>query len=208
MQINLTLEGAAALLVAMAVLAAVPSVSVLTVAARSAGSGLAHGALAAAGIVAGDTIFILVAIFGLSALADALGEHLDLLRYVAAAYLVWLGVALWRTAPRGAITAGAAPSPSRLASFLAGLLVTLGDHKAILFYLAFFPAFVDLSALSMLDAAVVVAIAAVAVGGVKLGYALAAHRAGARLGARAARGLSLAAGGVMIAVGIVLAVGV
>ena len=51
--------------------------------------------------------------------------------------------------------------------FLTGLLVTLGDQKAILFYLGFFPAFVNLAALSLADTSLILAVATVAVGGPK-----------------------------------------
>lgn len=63
-----------AMSVAMALLAAVPSVSVATVVARAASAGFTHGALVALGIVAGDILFILAAIFGLVLLAEALGD--------------------------------------------------------------------------------------------------------------------------------------
>jgi len=83
---------------------------------------------------------------------------------------------------------------------------TLGDQKAILFYLGFFPAFMDLKALTMLDALIVILIAAVAVGSVKLGYAWAASRAGALVGVRVGRPLNIVAACVMIVVGAVLMV--
>jgi len=50
-------------------------------------------------------------------------------------------------------------------------MITLGDQKAILFYLGFFPAFLDLVAMSALDTAVILLVTTVAVGGVKLAYA-------------------------------------
>ena len=62
-------------------------------------------------------------------------------------------------------------------SLTAGLLLTLGDQKAILFYFVFFPAFADLDRLTSLDTAMILIVAAVAVGAAKLAYALAAVRA-------------------------------
>jgi threonine/homoserine/homoserine lactone efflux protein len=67
---------------------------------------------------------------------------------------------------------------SRLSSFVAGLLITLGDQKAVLFYLGFLPAFLDLSVFTTSDIVLVVAVTVVAVGGVKLAYAYAAEQAG------------------------------
>ena len=87
-------------------------------------------------------------------------------------------------------------------SFLAGLLITLGDQKAILFYLGFFPAFVDLARMTFADTLIIIAIAAVSVGGAKLVYAWLAASAGELfVNTHAVRGLNLLAAAVMIAVG-------
>lgn len=187
----------------MTLLALVPSVSVLAVSARAASAGFRHGAYVTLGIIAGDTVFIVLAIFGLHLLAAALGETFVFIQYLGAAYLVWLAVRLWRSA---AVTA-AGPQAAQISagsSFMTGLLITLGDQKAILFYLGFFPAFMDLQALSFVDALMVILIAAVAVGGVKLGYAYAASRVGVVIGADAGRVLSRMAAGVMLAAALLL----
>jgi threonine/homoserine/homoserine lactone efflux protein len=83
-------------------------------------------------------------------------------------------------------------------------LITLGDQKATLFYLGFFPAFVDISEISSLDTIIIVAITTVAVGGVKLGYAILADRARLLISSRMRQGMNIAAGCVMIAVGVFL----
>ncbi|MEQ8281375.1 MAG: LysE family transporter [Parvibaculum sp.] len=188
---SLGFESMAALFGAMALLAAVPSVSVLIVSARAASAGFAHGALAAAGIVAADILFILLALFGLALAADALGEAFQWVKYAAALWLLWLALGLVRAARAPAAAAPAAPTPA--SSFMAGFLLTLGDQKAILFYLGFFPAFLDLASMTAGDAVAIVAIAIVAVGGVKLAWAFAAARTGAAAGPRLARALNIAA---------------
>ena len=201
----MTFPSLAALFGAMVVLAAAPSLSVMLVTAKSAASGFAHGAAAAMGVVAGDVLLILVAVFGLALLAEATGSAWLVLKYAAAAYLVWLAVRLWRSR-----TGPDASSPSRHTSlpgsFLAGLLLTLADQKAVLFYLAFLPAFVDLSAVTWVDVSALVAVTTVAVGGVKVAYAYAGERAralvtpamAARLNALAAAALLLAAGALIL----------
>ena len=88
---------------------------------------------------------------------------------------------------------------------MTGLLITLGDQKAILFYLGFFHAFVDLSTLTSVDIGIVIPIAALSVGSAKLAYAFMASRAGVLTsGSRARRGLNIAAAAVMIGVGVFL----
>jgi threonine/homoserine/homoserine lactone efflux protein len=203
MQSSLTLSSSVALFSAMAVLAAMPSVSVLAVTMRAATFGLIHGVVTSIGIVTGDLIFILIAIGGLSLLAAKMGSLFILIKYVGAAYLIFLGMGLCRTQPKDPDTRAIASS-SLGSSFLTGLLITLADAKATLFYLGFFPAFLDMTKISPVDAGIVMAIAIVAVGGVKLIYALMASRVKVLIPANISRRLHLLAGWIMIVVGIVL----
>jgi threonine/homoserine/homoserine lactone efflux protein len=203
MQISMTWSGMAALFGSMALLAAMPSVSVLTVAARSASSGFVHGAFTALGIVAADIAFILLAVFGLALLAEALGDSFYWVKYAGGAYLMLLGAGmLWTRA-----TPASGPNPGRsslISSFMAGLFITFGDQKAVLFYLGFLPAFLDLTKVTLADAFVIAAIAVAAVGGVKLVYAYLGEWAGKLIGAKAGNAMHAAAGGLMIAVGVFL----
>lgn len=185
----------------MTLLALVPSVSVLAVSARAASAGFRHGVYVTLGIIAGDTLFIVLAIFGLHLLAEAMGDSFVFIKYLGGAYLIWLGIRLWRSS--AAATSGQTHADtSATSSFMTGLLITLGDQKVILFYLGFFPAFMDLQALTALDALMVIAIAAVAVGGVKLGYAYAASRAGAMIGPQLGLMMNRITGSLMLAVGV------
>jgi threonine/homoserine/homoserine lactone efflux protein len=206
MEASLTFVDAVALFGAMAVLAAVPSVSVLAVTARAASSGFVHGACTALGVVAGDVLFILLALFGLALLVEAMGDLFFLVRYLGGVYLIWLAVALWR---RGSVAAAAreADGGSLFSSFTTGLLITLADQKAVAFYLGFLPAFVNLAAVTYADAVHVILIAVLAVGGVKLVYACLAARLGGRTSSVVGRTLNVLAAGVMFTVGVVLIVG-
>lgn len=191
-----------ALLGAMVILAAIPSVSVLAVSSRAAASGFIHGAFTAFGIVLGDIIFIVIAIWGLSFLTETLGELSVFIKYLGGTYLIILGISLCRAKSRD-LEAKQENQSSLLASFLTGLFITLGDQKATLFYLGFLPAFLDISQISYLDTAIVVAITIVAVGGVKLFYAFMAHKARSLLRFHST-GINRIAGAVMVAVGIVV----
>ncbi len=188
----------------MIVLAIIPSVSVLAVSARAAAFGFSHGLFTALGIVAGDIIFILVAIYGLVFVAEAMGEQFVLIKYIGGAYLIWLGISLWRADAKMRKSDELRQS-SWGSSFLTGLLITLGDQKAILFYLGFFPAFIDLSLMTPIDTLLIILIATVGVGGAKLVYAYLADRASLIFkNTRAIQGLNIFAAGVMILVGVVL----
>ena len=146
----------------MVVLAFIPGVSVLAVSARSAAYGFTHGVFTTIGIIVGDIIFITIAIYGLSVLAELMGSRFVLVKYLGGAYLMWLGVALWREKPKAEEVEGNIES-SLLSSFLTGLFITLADQKAILFYFGFFPAFFDLSTFSFFDTSIIIVIATVAI---------------------------------------------
>ena len=201
MQLTMTLSNIIALFGAMLVLASMPSSSVVIVVSRSLSSGYMHGVLAALGIVVGDIIFILIAIFGLTLLAESMTEMFVLIKYLGGAYLVWLGTGLLFAKP-GELQAEKNGSAARSSSFLSGLLFTLADQKALLFYLGFFPAFINLSSLTLADTAAILTITLLAVGGVKLAYAFMADRAALLFTDKARRGLNIASGSLMLAIGL------
>ncbi|MEM6590785.1 MAG: LysE family translocator [Cyanobacteria bacterium P01_C01_bin.73] len=166
-----------ALLMILLTLAAIPSTSVALVVTRSATSGLLHGTAVSIGIVLGDLIFALLAILGLTALSELMGTLFLLIRYTAGVYLIWFGINLIRSRNQ-TIKLKRSPSTSGLlTSFLTGLLVTLGDVKAIFFYASLFPTFLELSTLGYAEIAWVLGVIIVAVGGVKLTYAVLAKKA-------------------------------
>ena len=186
------------------VLAIVPSVSVLAVTARAAAFGFTHGLFTALGIVVADILFILVAVYGLALIADMMGEQFRFIQFIGAGYLIWLGISLWR-ADAHSRRCETVRQSSWSSSFLTGFLITLGDQKAIFFYLGFFPAFIDLSTMTPMDTLIIVLIAIVGVGGAKLVYAFLADRASVMFkDSRALRGMNVLAACIMIAVGIAL----
>lgn len=201
---SMTLSSSMALFSAMVVLSAIPSISVLAVSSRSATFGLIHGVFTSIGIVTGDIIFILIAIGGLSLLAAKIGSLFILIKYFGAVYLIFLGIGLCRSQPQALESTELARS-SLWSSFLTGLLMTLADQKATLFYLGFFPAFVDMTKISAIDTGVIITIAIVSVGGVKLIYAWLASQAKVLFRASLSKHLNVLAGCVMLTVGIVLA---
>jgi len=157
-------------------LSALPSTSVALVLARSAAAGVRAGSAVALGIVLGDLVFVWLALAGMGALAESLNGAFDWVRLGCGGYLLYLGFRCWRTAPPTTENPKNA-RPGRLwQDTLTGLLVTLADVKAIVFYASLFPAFVDLSRLTLQEVGSVMVITVVAVGGTKLAFAYSAHR--------------------------------
>jgi len=145
----------------------------------------------------------------LSFLSDLLGNLTFLIRYLGGAYLLWLGIKTVRARsahlkPQISPLNQTSASVSQFSSFLTGLLIILADQKATLFYLGFFPAFLDLSQVSYIDAGVIMLVAIATVGRVKIGYALLANRTSAILSPTLRTRLNAIAGCGMMAVGIFL----
>jgi len=165
----------ASFFVIMLALAAMPSASVALVVARSSSLGLRNGIATAIGIVAGDLIFVSIAILGMSALAIAMGSLFSVFKYIGGAYLIWLGIQLFRAKETVGLYAPDDRRSTLAFSFASGLLLTLGDLKAILFYASLFPTLMDVTVFSLSDIVVVVVVTIITVGGVKLAYAVLAR---------------------------------
>lgn len=171
----MTIIDSISLFVIMVTLAMVPGISVALVVTRSAILGVANGIAVAAGIVLGDLVFILLVILGLSVVAEAMGSLFMVIKYMAGAYLIWLGYALITNKSKTAdLTRKTREKGSLVASFLAGLFLTLGDIKAIFFYVSLFPVFMDVSAISIMDVFIIIFVTIITVGGVKVAYAFSA----------------------------------
>ncbi len=168
---------AASLFLVMLTLALIPGSSVALVVTRSVTNGVPNGISVSLGIVLGDLIFILLAILGLSVVAETMGWLFLTIKYIGATYLIWLGYALLTSKSTTTITVEKANQKGSLvASFLAGLFLTLGDIKAIFFYVSLFPTFVNLEALHLADVVMIMLVTIVTVGGVKIFYAISANK--------------------------------
>ncbi len=205
----MTLTSMLALFGAMAMLALIPGPGAFTVMATSLASGLRLGAVTAVGIVCADFVFIILSVMGLTALAQSMGGFFVIVKYLGALYLMWLAISLWRssnTIMDVDVVDSPAPKASVTSSYLTGFLTTLANPKAILFYVGFFPAFLDLARLSYVDVVVILGIASVSVGGVMFGYAYTANKTRELLSTPKARQrLNRSAGGVMACSSILLA---
>ncbi|WP_090702930.1 LysE family translocator [Nitrosomonas aestuarii] len=160
----------------MITLAAMPSTSVALVVIRSATMNPTNGVAVSMGIVLGDLILVGLAILGLTVLSELIGGFFLAVKIAAGMYLIWFGTNLIRSRTINLTCKYSGTGGGLSASFLAGLFVTLGDVKAIVFYASLFPAFVDISALTLPDIAIILLITVAAVGGVKLVYAFAATK--------------------------------
>jgi threonine/homoserine/homoserine lactone efflux protein len=189
---------------AMMALAIVPDSSALAVVARSMASGFNQGLVTVIGIIVGDFAFIIFSIYGLSSLAES--NLFVVVKYLGATYLIGSGIRLWMEKPKSIEVEGIKES-AWLSNFLCGLFITLGDPKAILFYISFLPAFLDFSKVTIIDTVIIMALAVITAGGVKLTYAFMADKAHTLFkNTQAKARINITAGCVMVCTGIYLVI--
>ena len=197
---GLALFASAALLVNLT-----PGPDMLFVAASSAAHGKRAGGLAALGGGAGCLLHVALAALGLAALLAASAVAFSVVKWVGAAYLVWIGVSMLRARSASAAEPMAVPA-SRV--FWQGAITNALNPKVALFFLAFLPQFVDAGTPSQALAFVALGML-FNVGGtlVNVGVALLAGslREAVRGGTAAGRWLNRAAGVLFVGLGLRLA---
>lgn len=130
-----------AYIVACFLIAIVPGPTVTVIVANSLAHGTRAGLLNVAGTQAGLALMMLILIVGLSSVIAAMGWLFDWLRIAGALYLAWLGWRLIRS-PDIDLQAKGSSAP-RGGFFLQGFLVLMANPKALLWFGAFIPQFVD-----------------------------------------------------------------
>jgi threonine/homoserine/homoserine lactone efflux protein len=126
-------------------LLAIPGPAVLYVVSRSIDQGRRAGLASVLGIFSGTVVHVTLATVGLSSLILASRIAFDAVRYVGAAYLIYLGVRRLLTRRVEAEVEGRPPRTAR-DLYTQGLIVNLLNPKTIVFIFAFIPQFVDLGA--------------------------------------------------------------
>ncbi|MES1167795.1 MAG: LysE family translocator [Oleiharenicola lentus] len=171
MHLSVLLAFAAALAVAVAI----PGPGIFAVVSCALGRGFREALALIVGVIAGDLVYFTLAVLGMAALARSMGELFIIIKLAGAAYLIWLGVKLWRQPPVP-MTAedGSMPRRGFWRSMLGGFMVTISNPKTIAFYAGLLPTFVDLEKLSTGDALAMGLTVVLIVGLIPSAYALAA----------------------------------
>ncbi|MDM0039239.1 LysE family transporter [Variovorax sp. J22G21] len=128
-----------AFVAAIVVFLAIPGPGNLALVTSTSKGGIRGGLAATLGVIAGDQVLMWAAVAGIAALLAAYPTVFHAVQWLGAAYLAWLGFRMLRAKP------GAAPilniRPRQY--FRQALAITLLNPKAIVFYMAFFPLFID-----------------------------------------------------------------
>ena len=119
---------------------ALPGPGTFALLTSTAKGGFRAGAAATLGVIVGDQVLLWLAVAGVAALLAAQPVLFQAVQYLGTAYLVWIGLKLLFARP------GAGGSPIRIEPrhyARQAFLITLLNPKAIVFYMAFFPLFID-----------------------------------------------------------------
>jgi threonine/homoserine/homoserine lactone efflux protein len=155
----MTLEYAVAFAIGMLLWTALPGPGLAVVVSRALGSGPRAGFAVVTGLVIADFIFLGIAFIGLLAIATTMGPMFQVVKYAGAAYLIWRGYQVIVGA-EGKMAVQAGVSGALWRDISLGVLATLGNPKAILFFGAILPTFIDMTAVAVADFLVLAGIVA------------------------------------------------
>ena len=172
---------------------------------------LTHGALHGSrktlytifGGALGFTTLIALSMFGIGALLRASIVWLAVMKWVGGAYLIWLGIQVWRAPPIGIDVGGTAEPRAGWSLFRQGLLSALTNPKGLLFFAAFLPQFIDPERSLLVQFAVMAGTFVVIEIATELCIATMAHRISPWL-RRVGRRFNQVCGGIFMAIGAAL----
>ncbi|SHG79388.1 LysE family translocator [Cognatishimia maritima] len=133
-----------AYIAALGIAAVIPGPGIAALVGQALGGNQRASTMFLAGIALGDVTYLTVAVVGLAAIAKTFASAFIVIKFLGAAYLLYLAYKFWTS--EGALThVKRARAQSDGESFLAGYFVTLGNPKTIVFYLALLPTVLDLN---------------------------------------------------------------
>ncbi len=175
--------------------------------ANTASRGLRAGLVTLAGTSTGLVLLVAIAALGMTSVILLMSEWFDVLRWVGACYLAWLGLqqlrSWWRSRNSPAAPVATAASTSR--RFMQGVGVSLSNPKVLFFLGAFFPQFMDPASDPVLQLSLLATLFVVVLVSVDLGYTFAVAGARAKFDAARLRVLDGIAGVLLLIGGAALA---
>ncbi|MCV0394234.1 MAG: LysE family translocator [Rhizobiaceae bacterium] len=161
---------------ALLVAAGSPGPSIAALVARVLARGVADVLPFLAAMWLGEGIWLTLAVFGLAMVAETFHAVFVAIKWAGVAYLLWLAWQMWH-APVTREAEALPRASSALKLFLAGMAVTLGNPKIMVFYLALLPTLIDLGRVTLTGWAELLATMFVVLVGIDLAWAFAAAQA-------------------------------
>lgn len=192
----MTFEIWLAFVAASAVVLAIPGPTILLVIGQSLGAGRRGALPLVAGVALGDLTAMTLSLAGLGAVLAASATAFTVVKWLGAAYLVWLGVSLWRAkVPEQGAAPVALPAASAMRD---AYVVTALNPKSIAFFVAFVPQFIVAGAAFAPQAAILIATFVVMAAANAALYAVLAGRLAGAVRRPAVRRFVNRAGGTML----------
>lgn len=162
---------------ALMVNAGVPGPSIAALVSRVIARGWRDIAPFVAAMWIGEVIWLTVAMAGLAALAESFQTAFAILKYCGVAYLIFLAWKMWRE-PVTTVDSETIPvRKSQWSMFAAGMALTLGNPKIMVFYLALLPTLIDLTHATLSMWAILAALTLIVLAGIDCAWIALAHHA-------------------------------
>jgi homoserine/homoserine lactone efflux protein len=189
-----------------AVLCVIPGPGVLLIISLALTRGAAAGTAATMGILIASIFYFILAATGLGVILQASGEIFLLVKYAGAAYLIWLGITLIRSAVQQKDVMGQeASDQSHKRAFWQGFVTHASNPKLLVFFTAILPQFVDPEGSFSLQVAILGISALIIQTAVLLTYSILSARAGKTAGLRLVRVVRGLGGALLVGAGAGLA---
>jgi threonine/homoserine/homoserine lactone efflux protein len=150
----MTLTGFLAYSAALGVAAAIPGPGVTALVARALGSGFRSSLAMSFGLMLGDLTYLTAVVLGLAFVAQSFGMAFLAIKWAGVAYLAFLAWRFWTSGITPETVEARKARGGLVSSFIAGLTVTLGNPKTMIFYLAITPTIVDVKTITLADYAI------------------------------------------------------
>ncbi|MEQ1950256.1 LysE family translocator [Mesorhizobium sp. CN2-181] len=147
----MTVAGFIAYSGALALAAAIPGPGVTALVARALGSGFRSSLFMSLGLILGDLTYLTAVVLGLALVAQTFGMVFLVVKWFGIAYLAYLAWTFWSSGITPENVEARKGKGGLVSSFVAGLTVTLGNPKTMIFYLAITPTIVDLKTITLAD---------------------------------------------------------
>lgn len=139
----MSLEAWLAFSLAAAIVLAIPGPTIMLVVGYALGRGRETAWSTVPGVALGDFTAMTASLVGLGALLATSAMLFTVLKWIGAAYLIWLGITLWRSKPEGLQPERPEGGRDRWTMFAHSFAVTALNPKSIVFFVAFLPQFID-----------------------------------------------------------------
>jgi threonine/homoserine/homoserine lactone efflux protein len=141
--------------ITLAIAAAIPGPGIAALVGHALGGSVNDHKLSSSsffllGMGLGDIFYLTIAVIGLATIAQTFAQAFVVIKYLGAAYLLYLAYIFWTSDVEITKAKGQKPQ-SNFAATLGGFMVTLGNPKTIIFYLALLPTVLDLAHVTTID---------------------------------------------------------